>query len=81
MNERDYEWRDTIVEGMRETLRNSVIKHDVCGRVYHMCQEEIGFCSRYGSGSSENRGILIATPLFSYESTSFGKPLPFFALG
>jgi len=42
----------------------SVIKRDVFSRVYHMCQEEITFCTRLQIGFSENRGILITTPLF-----------------
>lgn len=54
----------------------SVIKRDVFSRVYHMCQEEISFYTRLQIGFSENRGILITTPLFSYESMSFHKPLP-----
>jgi hypothetical protein len=42
MNERDYEWRDIIVEGIRETFQTRVlIKRDVFSRVYHMCQEEM----------------------------------------
>jgi hypothetical protein len=55
----------------------SVIKRDVFSRVYHMCQEKLVFLHLLNrSGFSENRGILITTPLFSYESTSFDKSLP-----
>lgn len=82
MNERDYEWTDILVEGIRETFQTRVLWLSVTyfSRVYHMCQEEIAFCAGLQIWFSENRGILITTPLFFYESTSFDKSLPSFGL-